>query len=82
MLEHLLYSCNPALSDYHEFVLLRNALRDGCFPSDHELKEAVHMWLASGQKHFSLKAYKSMCNSGPGMFKYDAAVSSAMLFSQ
>jgi len=72
-----------APSDCYLFGLFRSALRGYHFASDHELKEVVHTWLADKSENTALKAYQSLCNTGPSvlksratMLKHDALVSS------
>jgi hypothetical protein len=39
------------------------------FVSDHELKEAMHMWLATQPRTFFPEAYKSLFSVGLSVFK-------------
>jgi hypothetical protein len=47
-----LYTPVLASSDYHVFPVLRDALRGCHFASDLEMKEAVHVWLATQPEIF------------------------------
>ena len=50
VMAHPPYSPDLALSDYHLFGPLKEALRARRFTLDQELKEAVHAWLAAQPK--------------------------------
>jgi histone-lysine N-methyltransferase SETMAR len=61
---HPLYSSDLAPSDFHLFGLLKDALRGRCFASYHELKGAVHKWLATQLKtSFSYGIHKPVQHS-------------------
>ncbi|KAG8225421.1 hypothetical protein J437_LFUL004242 [Ladona fulva] len=52
-MEHLVYGPDLALSDYHLFDPLNDALKGRLkFTSDQQVKGAVHMWLAAQPKTF------------------------------
>jgi hypothetical protein len=67
--EHPPYSPDLTPSDYLLFGHLKNSLRGRRFGSDHELKEAVHTWLAARPKKYFPKAYRSLCKPGPSVLK-------------
>ncbi|PNF23181.1 hypothetical protein B7P43_G02737 [Cryptotermes secundus] len=52
VMAHPPYSPDLAPSDYHLFGPLKEALRGRRFTSDQEVKEAVHVWLATQPKTF------------------------------
>jgi transposase len=47
LFDHPPYSPDPALSDYHLCIYLKNWLRSQCFNSNDELMEGVKTWLSS-----------------------------------
>ena len=57
---HPPYSPDLALSDYHLFGLLKEALSGRRFTSDQEVKEAVHAWLAAQPKTFFSKGIRKL----------------------
>jgi len=58
--EHPAYSPDLALSDYHFFGPLKDALRGRRFTSDEGVKEAVHEWLAAQPKTFFSEAIQKL----------------------
>jgi hypothetical protein len=62
ILEHTSCGSEFALSDFHLFRLLRDALRGHCFASGHELNEAVQMWLADQSETLFYDGI--LCNAG------------------
>jgi hypothetical protein len=58
MLKYPLYNSDLAPSDRHLFGSLKDALRDGHFASDQELKEVVYVWLVIQPKTFFSEGIK------------------------
>jgi hypothetical protein len=53
ILKHFPHGHHLAFTDYHQFGPLKDTLRYCRYASDHEVKEAVHVWLVTQPKTFS-----------------------------
>jgi len=60
VLEHPAYSPDLAPSDFHLFRPLKNALRDGRFAANDEVKEAVHDWLRNQPQSIFFNGIKKL----------------------
>ena len=69
VMAHPPYSPDLALSDYHLFGPLKEALRGHRFTLHQEVKEVVHAWLAVQPKTSFWRISGSLCNDGPSVLK-------------
>jgi hypothetical protein len=65
-LVHALYSLDLAPSNFCLYGPLRDACIGLCFARDHELKEVMHIWLATQWKRFYYNTI-NMCSAVPSV---------------